>query len=229
MQCNATPYHAMICYDFQCIPMPCNATPCNVIACKTKPFNAMPLDRNYHIPSDHSNQPLSKYVTLQPELPLDRNYHIPSDHSNPSYMHHSNPLRSRSIVTNYARSIVTHFHSNTSTPPLSFWGAITILDQNLVCRWKSFTNRTEFLQHIRYMWLYVGEPMWACLSCLAHQRWRDVTRWQKEGRGCFQDPPFKIIQYSMPIILRYISRLSPAIKVFPRCSRVEGSFRPVFN
>ena len=84
----------------------------------------LPLDRNYHIPSDHSDQPLSKYVTLQPELPLDCNYHIQSDHSNPSYTHHSNPLRSCSIVTHYARSKVTHFPSNTSTPPLSFWGAI---------------------------------------------------------------------------------------------------------
>merc|ERR1712218_67968 len=34
------------------------------------------------ISSDHSNQPLSIYVTLHRKLPLDRNYHIPSDHSN---------------------------------------------------------------------------------------------------------------------------------------------------
>ena len=45
--------------------------------------------------------------------------------SNPAYTHHSNQIRTRSIVTHCARSIVTHFPSNTSTPPLSFRGAIT--------------------------------------------------------------------------------------------------------
>ena len=44
-------------------------------------------------------------------------YRTSSYHSNPLHTLHSNPLRSRSIVT--------HFRSNTSTPPLSFWGAIT--------------------------------------------------------------------------------------------------------
>ena len=35
----------------------------------------LPLDRNYHTPSCHSNQPTPNDATLQPELPLDHNYH----------------------------------------------------------------------------------------------------------------------------------------------------------
>ena len=54
-------------------------------------------DRIYHTPSDHSNQPMSKYVTLQSKSGHDRRYHTPSESDD------------QTIVTHHTRSIVTHY------------------------------------------------------------------------------------------------------------------------
>ena len=59
----------------------------------------------------------------QAKLGHDRSYRTSSYHSNPVYTHHSNPLHTLHSNPLCSPSIVTHFPSNTSTPPLSFWGA----------------------------------------------------------------------------------------------------------
>ena len=95
----------MICYDFQCIPMPCHATPCNVIACKTKPFNAM----QRHTTRCNTIQCHTKYVALLPKLAHDCSYHVQLFQRNQltQSMSHCTQNWNMTIATIYHHTIVS--------------------------------------------------------------------------------------------------------------------------